>query len=609
MIPTINTRIQTGFGRTLGLGRHLLASSATLAGVHAEFNNIEWNRVSRVVFVCKGNICRSPYAEKRAQALGLRASSAGLASHTCGPAHETIQKIGRARGLELAGHRSRRYPDVDLLTSDLVVCFEPAQARAVREKAEKYGAQVTLLGLYSSPARPHIEDPYGLSDPYFETCCNLIDSGVAKIKSNIFTGLRAQRRVLVVQAESLGALAVIRSLGHAGYSVHAAASEKSALGLKSRYAARATIMPAYKSPRFLSWLRAYISANSIDAIVPSEGFLLAIEPHFAEFADLLPYGPDKKRVYSGMSKYDFFQSFAHEPNIPQTVFLDFETGKPDWQKVSEQLQVLTTPLFIKTDGLYSLAGEAGSVHKIASAEEAVLRLQLLTTRFKKVIVQEFVPGRGTGACFVMDQGTPLAQFQHLRLHEVPHTGGASSLRTSFRHEAMRADALRRLQGLKWQGPAMLEYRWDEKTDNFFLMEMNGRFWGSLHLALHAGVNFPLALIDKKLGVAQVEKQEYPEGVLCRNTFPGEVHHLLSVCRDGNICVRKKINAAAKFVALSFSPAVVSDLSYPGDRGLYFSGMANFLRSTVTAAFTRLLRSIRPTPTKSYRLGKFTKVSL
>ncbi len=53
--------------------------------------------------------------------------------------------------------------------------MEPWQAEAL----ERLGVgQVTLLGLWSRPERPHLHDPHGLADDYFRTCFRLIDSAV-----------------------------------------------------------------------------------------------------------------------------------------------------------------------------------------------------------------------------------------------------------------------------------------------------------------------------------------------------------------------------------------------------------------------------------------------
>ena len=61
---------------------------------------------------------------------------------------------------------------------------------------------------------------------------------------------------------------------------------------------------------------------------------------------------------------------------------------------------------------------------------------------------------------------------------------------------------------------MVEFRIHESSKVPYLMEINGRFWGSLQLAIDAGVNFPRILIDVTLGKS-VDPPKYRAGVLVR----------------------------------------------------------------------------------------------
>ena len=90
---------------------------------------------------------------------------------------------------------------------------------------------------------------------------------------------------------------------------------------------------------------------------------------------------------------------------------------------------------------------------------------------------------------------------------------------------------------------MLEYRRDPSTGDFRLLELNARFWGSLHLALAAGVDFPRLLLDAWLGSREPEPSWVP-GVRCRQTIPGEVRHVWSVLRDGDVSRRDKLRTVA-----------------------------------------------------------------
>jgi hypothetical protein len=168
-------------------------------------------------------------------------------------------------------------------------------------------------------------------------------------------------------------------------------------------------------------------------------------------------------------------------------------------------------------------------------------------------------------------------MMHLRLHETPHTGGASSFRKSWWHEAMMADAEAKFAHIDWQGVGMVEYRWDPATDTFALMEMNIRFWGSLHLALYSGVDFPRLLADAFFGEMPDSCVQGRLDVYCRNTIPGEIGYLVSLLRDKDVPITRKIGAVIEAVVLSLDPRIRNDLLYPGDRWLFGVALLRLLR--------------------------------
>ena len=163
-----------GFARTVAQG--LLAR----LGMFAPYTNLQPAPVTRAVFVCHGNICRSPYAEFRMRSRGGRAVSAGLAADPGKPANPIAHRVADRRGITLAAHASKRLVDLPLQPGDLLLAFEPFHLSSLRAAAARHhGLQVTLLGLWSTtPWRVHVQDPFGLSETYFETCFALIDDGV-----------------------------------------------------------------------------------------------------------------------------------------------------------------------------------------------------------------------------------------------------------------------------------------------------------------------------------------------------------------------------------------------------------------------------------------------
>jgi hypothetical protein len=78
---------------------------------------------------------------------------------------------------------------------------------------------------------------------------------------------------------------------------------------------------------------------------------------------------------------------------------------------------------------------------------------------------------------------------------------------------------------------MVEYKVEESTGTPYLMEINGRFWGSLQLAIDAGVDFPRILMELAMGGKPAPVMSYREGIRSRWWW-GDVDHLiLRLCRS------------------------------------------------------------------------------
>ncbi|MEO0438437.1 MAG: phosphotyrosine protein phosphatase [Pseudomonadota bacterium] len=135
--------------------------------------------VDRIVFVCAGNICRSPFAELVARRYDLSAASVGLSTRGGDPADPSATRAAAAMGISLDAHRSARIDSLEITDRDLLVCMEPSQARQVeRIDGVKH---VVLLGMLGTVERPYIPDPFGRSDDYFLTCFDWIASSVSEL--------------------------------------------------------------------------------------------------------------------------------------------------------------------------------------------------------------------------------------------------------------------------------------------------------------------------------------------------------------------------------------------------------------------------------------------
>jgi predicted ATP-grasp superfamily ATP-dependent carboligase len=147
------------------------------------------------------------------------------------------------------------------------------------------------------------------------------------------------------------------------------------------------------------------------------------------------------------------------------------------------------------------------------------------------LLQEYIPGEGgSGVGLLCDHGKVVASFAFKRLHEYPITGGASTLRESIWHPDMVVQATRLMEAMNWDGVAMAEFKIDSRDGAPKLIEVNGRFWGSLALAVASGVDFPYLLYKKASGEDLPAVSDYRVGVRCSWRVPGDIMYFLEALR-------------------------------------------------------------------------------
>lgn len=137
---------------------------------------------------------------------------------------------------------------------------------------------------------------------------------------------------------------------------------------------------------------------------------------------------------------------------------------------------------------------SGGVDYACDADQLKAKLRKLPKEVYPVLLQERIVGPGVGLFACYDHGKPIALFCHQRLREKPPSGGVSVLSESIALDREAAEfAQRILTELRWHGVAMVEFKRNLRDGALYLMEINGRFWGSLQLAIDAGVDFPALL--------------------------------------------------------------------------------------------------------------------
>jgi len=184
MFERLDGWLRENYGSRRGFVRTWWHRLRYLFGGYRAYRRVDWNSVERLVFVCKGNICRSAYAGAVATSQGIESASCGLNTRVGLPANEGATQAALLKGIDLKAHRTMPIQELKLKKNDLFVAMEPWQAEQLREMyGREYGC--TLLGLWGRPVNPHIQDPYGMSDAYFDRCFNYIEKSLHELLSKV----------------------------------------------------------------------------------------------------------------------------------------------------------------------------------------------------------------------------------------------------------------------------------------------------------------------------------------------------------------------------------------------------------------------------------------
>lgn len=395
--------------------------------------------------------------------------------------------------------------------------------------------------------------------------------------------------VLVPQADSMGAIGVIRSLGQHGYIVHAASSKAGALGCQSAFASASYQCPPYDDSNYLPWLRDIIRTKQIAAIIPSEGFLLAIRHCFAEFSPLMAIPADAELVYGCLSKVWVFDKFlqSNDDRLRQHISRTAVLNQPA-ELDSVDFSQWRLPFFVKGDGFYAKHGDQALVRKVRSVAEARQAVLEAFADFDKVLLQDCSSGVKATVNLLMQDGKILAESMAVASHENPHSGGLTSLRSSWWYQPMYEDAVLRMRALNWNGPAMVEYKWDAASQTFDFIELNSRYWAALNLDIHAGLHFPVIQLQSFLqGQTPDTAQRLTKIITVRHAFPADFGYLLSKLKDPQVAPAAKLKSAVGFLLYFVHPGIKSDLNYPGDRRLAWLNTKAFLTELGQACLKKL----------------------
>lgn len=358
----------------------------------------------------------------------------------------------------------------------------------------------------------------------------------------------APRRILVLDANQRSALAAVRSLGRVpGAIVYTADRTDAALAGSSRYsrAYHRHPSPLDHYEEFTRWLVEFVHAHSIDFLLPmteiSSRSALAVKEQLGDC--ILPFA-DLETVLLLSDKWRLLQ-LAQQVGVPHPRSEYVANAAQLAPPPADRFPLVVKPCLSRIfhDGRWVDT----SVH-IARDGEQLQRLldEKIYLREHAFMLQEFIPGTGAGIFALYEDGAPVVFFAHRRLREKPPSGGVSVLSESAPPDPKLLQLARSLlDAARWHGVAMVEFRIGVDGTPY-LMEINTRFWGSLQLAIDAGVDFPRLLLETNTGGAATAPSGYRHGRRLRWLL-GDCDNLYLTLKDRRIGLGQKLGSIVRFL--------------------------------------------------------------
>jgi predicted ATP-grasp superfamily ATP-dependent carboligase len=353
-----------------------------------------------------------------------------------------------------------------------------------------------------------------------------VDQVVAIQRDHVSSNASRERtnKVLLLGNDDRVILAVIRSLGRRGVRVHVAWCDRATPALRSRYVAEVHSIPAYSkdSNDWVDSLNALVREHDYDLVMPCNDF--AVVPLQLERDKLEPnthWYLINEEAYDIAFDKSRTSQLAQQMGIP--VPTEFLLSRQQTQSLARLTSVseierrqLRFPVFVKPRSSITQDDleHKRSVQKVKSAAD-LARVLRRSTDVDGLLIQECFEGEGVGVEVLAKDGRIVMDLQHRRLRETID-GGSTYRETMPRNDDLVDAVAKLLCHLNYSGVAMFEFRHNPNTGDWVLLEINARFWGSLPLAIAAGVDFPFCLYSMLVSGQESFSSEYKPGVRCRH---------------------------------------------------------------------------------------------
>ena len=302
-------------------------------------------------------------------------------------------------------------------------------------------------------------------------------------------------KVLVLGDDSRAFLAVVRSLGRRGLAVHVCPFDHAAFALRSRHIAAIHRLPPYNldPAAWVEAVRTLFDQHRFALVVPCDDrSILPLQRHREAWGGTRIALPNEAAFAAFFDK-QATRELAAGTGVPVAPGEAFGAAPPD---ASTLVKRYGLPLALKPRHSFELDQIASRRSVSILHTEAALAAALAALdRPELYLVEGFFEGSGVGVSILAAEGEILQAFQHHRVLESGPTGGSTYRVSAALDPALEQATAALARAAALHGVAMFEFRRNMATGQFVLLEVNARFWGSLPLAIAAGIDFPAQLYD------------------------------------------------------------------------------------------------------------------
>jgi len=327
------------------------------------------------------------------------------------------------------------------------------------------------------------------------------------------------RSALVIGSDTRAFLGVVRSLGRQGVAVDVAPFDFSSVALSSRYIRAVHRLPPLQlDPE--AWFVALLKlceTTRPDFIVPCDDrSIIPFHAFRSRTAGLNVGMPGELAFQTFFDKGDT-RAMAQACGVPVPKGRVLAAGDTADSLVAE----FGLPLFLKPRSSYLLRAlesrrNVSACRSVQDLRTALAHVEQRGESLHEYLVETNFNGVGVGVSVLAHQGVVSQAFQHRRVREPVGGGGSSYRKSEPVSPDLEAMTLALCKASRLEGVAMFEYKVDDATGSKALLEVNSRFWGSLPLAMAAGVDFPYLWFSQAQGAAPASRLAYRVPCYARN---------------------------------------------------------------------------------------------